>query len=228
MLGLPGFTLVELLTVIAVIGILAVLLIPAVSGIQERARRTVAQDKLRKIHAAYLAYTTDGRRLRTLDAESVHDWARVLAEHTGFNDPQHFILPDDPLTTSAARLPVVIATPPASGTGNWRLHPAFDGFPLSFAVANRLSPQAPPTTPLAWTRGLMMNGRWADESASTPGVYGSAGGHVLRLDGSVEFHEDLNEGGGRLLHYQTRQPTGNLRDALGPHAEILDSAGTAR
>lgn len=223
-----AFTLIELLSVIAVIGILAAILIPAVNGVQERARRAVAQDKLRRIHAAYLAYSTDGTRLRMLAADSAHDWARLLAQETGFNNPEHFILPDDPLVARREHWPTVIATPPASGAGNWILHPDFSAFPLSFEVVSQLPPQAPPSTPIAWTRGLSSAGTWSDGVETNSGIYGSDGGHVLLLDGSIRFYRDLNENGGQLLHYQTRQPTGNIRDAIGPQARILSSTGSAR
>ncbi|MFP4281046.1 MAG: type II secretion system protein [Opitutales bacterium] len=217
---LSAFTLIELLTVIAVIGILAVILIPTVSGVREQAQRTAAASKLRKIHTAYTVYTTDGPRARSIDATDIYDWARRLAQEADFNDPQMYLLAEDPLIEFEENLPVVVATPPASGGGDWTVHPAFAGFPLSFAVANRLSSQAPAATPLAWTRGLTAAGTWGED-----GVYGPRGGHVLRVDGSVEFYEDLGEDGGQLLDYRTKQPTGDLGDALGPDAHGLDHEG---
>lgn len=56
---IPAFTLVELLIVIAIIGILVALLFPAVNGAIEGARRAQAQNDASHIAAAILAYDID-------------------------------------------------------------------------------------------------------------------------------------------------------------------------
>lgn len=222
-----GFTLIELLTVIAVIGILAAILIPTVGGVRESARRGTAASNLRQIAIAYAAYSGGSGRPRGIHADSIHDWARILAEAGNFNDPAIYILADDPVVEQSTRsMPRVVATPPASGTGEWTIDPDFQNFPLSFAVANRLSSRAPAsTTPIAWTRGLQPSGKWAPLDAAVPGVYGAKGGHIVFLDGHVTFYEDLSANGGQLINYTTQQPTANILEALGPGAEILDYTG---
>jgi len=49
-----AFTLIELLTVIAVIGLLAAILIPVLSGVRQRANESVAISNMRQIHSALL------------------------------------------------------------------------------------------------------------------------------------------------------------------------------
>ncbi|HSX43838.1 MAG TPA: type II secretion system protein [Candidatus Saccharimonadales bacterium] len=84
-----GFTIVELLIVIVVIGILAALVITTFTGIQQKARNTERQTDIKAIHGqveAYYAqngkYPTTGNlqdgawitaNMKGLDAEALHD-----------------------------------------------------------------------------------------------------------------------------------------------------------
>jgi prepilin-type N-terminal cleavage/methylation domain-containing protein len=54
-----GFSLIELLTVIAVIGILAAILVPVIGGIRERARVTAATSDAKQIANAWRLYYND-------------------------------------------------------------------------------------------------------------------------------------------------------------------------
>ncbi|AHF92861.1 N-terminal cleavage protein [Opitutaceae bacterium TAV5] len=56
-----AFTLIELLTVIAIIGILAAIIIPTVGKVRETARRAQCVSNLRQITLATLAYGNDNR-----------------------------------------------------------------------------------------------------------------------------------------------------------------------
>ncbi|WP_081722114.1 type II secretion system protein [Geminisphaera colitermitum] len=54
-----AFTLIELLTVIAIIGILAAIIIPTVGKVRESARRAECTSNLRQVGMAIIAYTGD-------------------------------------------------------------------------------------------------------------------------------------------------------------------------
>ena len=54
-----GFTLMELMIVIAITGILAAALFPALTGYLGRARDTKKISEMRQLHTALLAYKTD-------------------------------------------------------------------------------------------------------------------------------------------------------------------------
>lgn len=56
-----AFTLIELLTVIAIIGILAAIIIPTVGKVRQSARTSVCVSNLRQIGAGLFAYASDNR-----------------------------------------------------------------------------------------------------------------------------------------------------------------------
>jgi prepilin-type N-terminal cleavage/methylation domain-containing protein len=56
-----GFTLIELITVITIVGILAGLLYPTITGIMNRAKRAESSNNLSQIALAYVQYRSDNK-----------------------------------------------------------------------------------------------------------------------------------------------------------------------
>ncbi|MDB5185840.1 MAG: fimbrial protein pilin [Candidatus Saccharibacteria bacterium] len=69
-----GFTIVELLIVIVVIGILAALVITTFTGIQQRARNTERQTDIKAIHGQVEAYYAQNGRYPTLGNLNDGSW----------------------------------------------------------------------------------------------------------------------------------------------------------
>ncbi len=111
-----GFTLVELLTVIAIIGILAAIIIPVTSRVREQARRATCASNLRQVAAATLLYAGDNRGMMPLVFQNAPGddsrWAMQIQKYVSSAGAQTieaesiFICPSDDVvrTASAANL----------------------------------------------------------------------------------------------------------------------------
>jgi prepilin-type N-terminal cleavage/methylation domain-containing protein len=223
-----GFTLLELLTVIAIIGILASILYPAIQKALFSARVAVAQRNLQTIATSYLTYANEGGMPRTINTQNIYEWATLLAQYSDLNDPRIWILQVDPLVAQVKnQFPAVVAKPDInSNEREWTTSKDFLKFPLSFAVANGLSPRASSSTPLVWLRGLKKNGQWSSDTEEKPSPFGSQVGLIAFKDGHVDhFRDSLAKNGGLLVHYSTKERTANIIEALNPKAEILEGYG---
>ena len=72
-----AFTLVELLVVVAVIAILAALLLPVLSAVQERARQTSCLNNLRQLQAGWCLYVSENNDSLPLNACQVSIYSPV-------------------------------------------------------------------------------------------------------------------------------------------------------
>ncbi|MFA6962118.1 MAG: DUF1559 domain-containing protein [Opitutaceae bacterium] len=85
-----AFTLVELLAVIAIIGILAGILIPVVGSMRESARRTQCLSNLRQMGIALLAYTSD-HKVRRLPRGTASEGRSIWDRWPGESGPRHAV-----------------------------------------------------------------------------------------------------------------------------------------
>jgi prepilin-type N-terminal cleavage/methylation domain-containing protein len=210
-----AFTLIELLTTIAIIAVLTAIISPMVSRAMASAQRAKASSNLRQICLAYISYSQENGLLRSIYAETPHEWAAQLARHTGLNEASLYFIENDPaiegITLPASILADINDTASFDVTG-------FSKAPIAYALVSGLYTQAPPsTTPIAWTRGLRTDGTWSKDSP-----YLGRGGFIGFLDGHVAWYTTLsdpnNPKGGLLIEYGTQKPTADIAEAIGAKA----------
>lgn len=190
-----AFTLIELLTVIAIIGILAAIIIPTVGAVREKAQRAVDGNNLREIVKAAQIYAGDNQD-KLPDPQQISNavltapslawkWPGILAKNNILTDPSFYFAKNDPVFSGT--YPTFIINPSAARNS---LHTTFTTSrspSWEFVGGVKMSDAA--TSPLAYTRGLQTNGTWS----ATSGVYKDSGGYIAFLGGNVTFYPNTTQ-----------------------------------
>lgn len=193
-----AFTLIELLTVIAIIGILSSIIIPTIGKVRETAQRAVDASNLREIGKAALLYASDHNdRLpdpNMLPAPSIAAPNKyfvclgLLARYGGINEASLLFSKNDSLFDGYVPPGIL---DPADPTKN-SLHPDLLARIPSINFVGGLKVTDPSTTPLAFTRGLTTAGIWNGIGATANlGTYGDGGGHILFLGNNVQYFKSI-------------------------------------
>jgi prepilin-type N-terminal cleavage/methylation domain-containing protein len=186
-----AFTLIELLTVIAILGILAAILFPTVGAALDRAKRSADGANAREILKAAMIYAqdNDGRLPdpQTVPATTMAApqrallWPGVIARNGILTDPKLYFSKVDPSYASNNPPLSIVAT---TDVNKRSLDNSFIGRSLSYEFVGGLKTGDPATTPVLYTRGLQASGQWNINS----GVYKDTGGYIAFLGGNVEFY----------------------------------------
>lgn len=202
-----GFTLVELVIIVSVVTVLMSIIVPSAQKILNDSKKAKARNYMKQIAVSYCRiYQSKGF---IPNADSGEKLVTILASYGELNNANLFVFPGD---ASAAEVQRETIYPADDTESSWQ-----EGGDFSvYLVGNIDEDVNMSTTPIAFSRGLKSNGSWG-----TNGVYGSSGGYVAFLDGSVRWYDNLSDNDGKLSVYNGSTSTANIGEAIPSNAIIF-------
>jgi prepilin-type N-terminal cleavage/methylation domain-containing protein len=175
-----GFTLIELFLVIAVIGVLAAILLPALAKAREGARRQACASNLRQLGAAIHLYALEheGKLPWSGGGGDGRCFADLKPEYIG--EEEVFMCPSDP--TTDPNIPFTnyeLSRGSDSFRGSYDYLGAWTDRPITIDLDNPL--EANPNTPIVWDV-FSATRRYISTVSHVP-----AGGNVVFISGKLEF-----------------------------------------
>jgi prepilin-type N-terminal cleavage/methylation domain-containing protein len=220
-----SFTLIELVVVIAIMGVLMAFVLPSIGSVMERSRKSASQNCMRQIANAYIMYRESNGSFVKSDGgviNNLSDFALALAQEGLLNDPNCYVFPSDALarSTNKVKKNTIVHGDGKEFTKCWTNANADNNFSI-FIIIDLPDSCQPNTTPIAYTRGLKEGengGDWDDAN----GVFGSKGGFIAFLDGKVKWFDDVK---GKLMKADMTSTTNDIKATLPAGYKILRGGG---
>ena len=213
-----GFTLIEILAVVAIIGLLAGIIAPNIVGAQRRAKKAVAMQSLKGIAQAFIAYNkpiVSGGEVDEGQANSVAKFAEVLAKKGSFKSaaPWYIEGEDNGPKGTIPKSVIEEGSNKMEGTK-----------PSAWAVVVNAKRNKWQETsyPLLWTRGLTADGTWNKQSSP----WSDEGGHIAFGDGHAAWFDELKSKENKLIKADgnDNSTTSNFQEAIGSESSGGDNS----
>ena len=192
----PGFTLVELLTVIAIVALLAILFVPLGSKLIEKSRASACASNLRQIGVAmnlYAAENTDSYPRMGFETGETNSWQEKLIPYCGMQ-PDAMGAPPKPRSAGIFLCPALIPKENRSTAYGMNFFMSPKYYPDKWGYRRVVIPE-PARTIIVGEKNYNADQVNAENSGQTTAVEfrHSGSANYLLADGHVEFRKKTDE-----------------------------------